>query len=323
MVEQTQPPQERSPSDNSSLSGASASDDSGDDSRIIRNAQGSSSMTTSQRRWTPLHSVVSTSQNISMVESLLKKGADPNETDHDGKKPIYYTCHDCHTSPLTELLIRHGSGMCQHMDWDAKEKVLIMAFQRLSVEHDQDTLLRLVVDCMEDINKRSIERNAVVTAMLFLYTKTIIILCYIFNIVLGVNIACNVLLYIFVAFTLLTEALECHHLVGEGAELVYIQDTWKWIHLTSYVFVVVSTSMMIRAQTSEVEEWVIITTIAFLSMSLLGDLKITFLPFSIFVSGVTKVRAGFTYDNLSLEKWTCPLFALINRLTCVLPSLST
>ena len=62
-----------------------------------------------QPRWTTLHGEIS-NNNAPRIEALLASGADPNETDREGRKPIYYSCHECHTSPVTLSLLDMGRG---------------------------------------------------------------------------------------------------------------------------------------------------------------------------------------------------------------------
>ena len=94
------------------------------------------------------------------------------------------------------------------------------------------------------------------------------------------------LLYILSAYLL---GRELFQLRSQGMN--WLIDAWNWLDITNIILVALSASLMKSGDESSTIRYLVMTTGAVVWLMMLSFLRVTFLPFSVFVNGVKNVSA--------------------------------
>ena len=92
------------------------------------------------------------------------------------------------------------------------------------------------------------------------------------------------ILYALCAYLLMREAIQARN---EGMN--WLIDLWNWLDMTNIVLVAMSVTLMRSDSESMTTRYVVMITGAIVWMMMLSFLRLTFLPFSVFVNGVINV----------------------------------
>ena len=254
------------------------------------------------------------------MKLLLEHGGSPNSgnkaMDRNVNTPMDAALHNLDKTCVS-LLFEHGAnedftihkswyatldadflGFLLEMDWkwDSKQAMLEIAIRNI---RDDQVLLRLLHARLDELNKQSSCRSTIFLLMLEFYLYIIWVHCFIsvtFHDINGTEALTRfggpITMLCVTGIIFLKEIFAARQ---QGRR--YFLDPWNWIDMAAIGLV---TTAMVKFTLghhvlngeSDIFSNIVIAGGAFLCLSFIGYLKTTFLSFSNFVGGVTRVRNG-------------------------------